>query len=54
VKFKPSYRRKREDPGYSNKKNQCPSWTDRVLFKSRPQKLLEILEYDAVENFYLR
>mmetsp|Transcript_27753 Transcript_27753/g.24368 ORF Transcript_27753/g.24368 Transcript_27753/m.24368 type:complete len:89 (-) Transcript_27753:618-884(-) len=51
--FKPTYRRMRDDPGYSNKKGQCPSWTDRVFVKSRPSQYCQILEYDSMEHCYL-
>jgi len=51
--FKPTYRRNREDTGYSNKKNQAPSWTDRIFVKARPSRPVEIQEYNSVEMFFL-
>eukprot|EP00330_Aristerostoma_sp_ATCC50986_P012084 CAMPEP_0114602670 /NCGR_PEP_ID=MMETSP0125-20121206/25247_1 /TAXON_ID=485358 ORGANISM="Aristerostoma sp., Strain ATCC 50986" /NCGR_SAMPLE_ID=MMETSP0125 /ASSEMBLY_ACC=CAM_ASM_000245 /LENGTH=167 /DNA_ID=CAMNT_0001813047 /DNA_START=1944 /DNA_END=2444 /DNA_ORIENTATION=+ len=52
IKFKPTYRRNRKDEGYSNKKGQCPSWTDRVLIKRRPNAKLDFDYYDSAEMFF--
>ena len=35
IKFKPTYRRIRQEPAYSNKKNQSPSWTGQNLLQSK-------------------
>ncbi|CEO99150.1 hypothetical protein PBRA_001055, partial [Plasmodiophora brassicae] len=34
--FAPTYRMERNSSEYSNKREQSPSWTDRILYKSRP------------------
>ena len=52
ISFKPTYRRIRNEPSYSNKKAQSPSWTDRVLSKAKPGRRLEIQEYNSCEFFY--
>jgi len=44
----------RDNEGYSNKKNQAPSWTDRIFVKSRSGHLLSFEEYNSVEMFFLR
>jgi len=49
LNFAPSYRMLRDTEGYSNKKGQAPSWTDRVLYKSLPQSepRLELTTYGS-------
>jgi len=53
IAFRPTYRlefgRKRI---YSNKRHQNPSWTDRILWRSRPgaEMKVEQLEYEACEG----
>ena len=34
ITFKPTYKRNKHEPGYFNKKNQAPSYTDRILFRN--------------------
>jgi hypothetical protein len=34
INFKPTYKRSKVDESYFNKKNQAPSYTDRVLFRN--------------------
>jgi hypothetical protein len=34
IKFMPTYKRNKYEEGYYNKKNQAPSYTDRILFKN--------------------
>lgn len=34
IDFMPSYKRNRTDNGYFNKKNQAPSYTDRILIRN--------------------
>ena len=54
LNFRPTYRRIRNDDTWSNKKNQSPSWCDRVLFRSKPNSYLELLEYGSREQQYGR
>lgn len=52
INFKPTYRRIRQEPAYSNKKNQSPSWTDRILSKAKPGRRLDVMEYNSSEVFF--
>jgi len=52
IKFKPSYRRLRHDTGFSNKKNQTPSWCDRILYKGQPAREVKVKEYNSCEMFF--
>ena len=52
IHFKPTYRRIRHENAYSNKKNQSPSWTDRILSKSKPGRKMDVVEYNSCESFY--
>lgn len=54
LNFRPTYRRIRNDDTWSNKKNQSPSWCDRVLFRTKPNTYLELLEYGSREQQYGR
>lgn len=46
IHFKPTYRVIRDTHEWSNKKNQTPSWTDRILYKAfRP---IEVCKYDSI------
>ena len=49
ISFPPTYRMLRDSPGYSNKKDQTPSWTDRILTRSLPgcEKELDVVWYKA-------
>jgi hypothetical protein len=41
INFKPTYRVRRDSAEWSNKKNQTPSWTDRILYRAhRPIRAL--------------
>lgn len=51
INFKPTYRRKRDtNKEYSNKKNQSPSYTDRILICHKPNLYFEIEHYCSVEK----
>jgi len=45
IRFYPSYKMSFKDQKYIEKKNQAPSYTDRVLFKNNSN-------LDVVEEFY--
>jgi len=34
LNFEPTYRMETHNSAYSNKREQSPSWTDRILYKS--------------------
>lgn len=55
VKFPPTYRRLRDsNDDYSNKKNQSPSYTDRVLYYTKPHYRLVVDKYTSLENQFGR
>ena len=41
INFKPTYRRIRDNDEFSNKKDQSPSFTDRIMFRSSPNHKIE-------------
>lgn len=47
IAFPPTYRMNKDAGGYSNKRNQNPSYTDRILYRSRPG-----YRSDVVLKFY--
>lgn len=51
IKFMPTYKRNDFDnDGYVNKKNQCPSYTDRILFKLNSKCVYNVHEYTSIDN----
>ena len=48
--FKPTYRCSRTSQEWSNKREQTPSWTDRILFKAHQDVRVEF--YEAVSECY--
>ncbi len=48
INFFPTYRRIKGTDEYSNKKNQSPSWCDRVMVKT--ERDLDLHFYDSVKN----
>jgi hypothetical protein len=46
ISFLPTYRISRDSPDWSNKKNQTPSWTDRILY--RAHRPLNVRDYNSV------
>jgi hypothetical protein len=52
INFWPTYRRVKGTDEYSNKKNQSPSWCDRVLVKS--DRFIDIMFYDSIQEVNLR
>lgn len=52
LRFAPTYRMNKGRPGYSNKRNQNPSYTDRVLWRSRAGFRADVRQtmYDAVPD----
>lgn len=51
INFWPTYRRIKGTDEYSNKKNQSPSWCDRVLIKT--ERNIDILFYDSIQEVNL-
>jgi len=52
IKFLPSYKRNRFDNEYFNKKNQAPSYTDRILMKNNTSQLVTVHEYACRDEVY--
>jgi len=50
INFKPTYKRSKVDTGYFNKKNQAPSYTDRVLFKNNTSNQVLLNSYNSLEH----
>jgi hypothetical protein len=48
----PTYKREKNSNNYVNKKEQCPSYTDRILLKNNSNCPLEITEYNAHETYW--
>lgn len=52
IRFMPTYKREIDSNTYVNKKDQCPSYTDRILIKNNSQCQLAIKEYGCYENYW--
>ena len=54
IEFMPTYKRSKDGEGYANKKDQCPSYTDRILYRvnSKNQVETQILDYRSIEKIY--
>ena len=51
IKFMPTYKRDANDNRiYINKKNQCPSYTDRILYKNNTQCAIDVQSYECIDN----
>ena len=48
----PTYKRNISDNGYTNKKEQPPSYTDRVLFKNNTDCSVIYREYDCHDEVF--
>lgn len=49
----PTYKRNKADSGYFNKKNQAPSYTDRIMFKNNTStQKIQVLAYNSEENIF--
>lgn len=48
----PTYKREKNTNSYINKKEQCPSYTDRILVKNNSNCALAIREYRALEEYW--
>jgi hypothetical protein len=51
IRFPPTYRRERGgNEEYSNKKNQSPSYTDRIIYCKKPHLKMKPIEYTSLEE----
>ena len=49
IKFLPTYKRGRQINQYVDRKNQAPSYTDRILFKNNTSHETELKKYDVLD-----
>lgn len=52
INFKPTYKRNKYEPGYFNKKNQAPSYTDRILLKNNTSNEIKLNSYNSLDHVY--
>jgi hypothetical protein len=52
ITFLPTYKRGRQDNKYVNKKNQAPSYTDRILLRNNTTNEIEWKKYDVLDNVF--
>ena len=52
ITFMPTYKRHTHTNEFVNKKDQCPSYTDRVLVKNNSSCAHQIMHYGAHEEFW--
>lgn len=52
IKFKPTYKRNKYEPGYFNKKSQAPSYTDRILFKNNTSNTVLYNSYTSLDHVH--
>ena len=52
IDFLPSYKMSSEIDTYINKKNQAPSYTDRVLYKNNSSNVVEQNYYKCLHNVF--
>jgi endonuclease/exonuclease/phosphatase family metal-dependent hydrolase len=50
LEFKPTYRLIKDRDEWSNKREQTPSWTDRVIYKAHLP--IELLKYQGIDDCY--
>jgi len=52
VTFMPTYKRRDDCNEFKNKNEQCPSYTDRILFKNNTNCWTRIKQYGCHEEYY--
>ena len=52
ITFWPTYKRTKESNVFINKNEQCPSYTDRILFKNNSNCEFTIYNYNAHEEYF--
>lgn len=48
----PTYKRSKTDAGFFNKKNQSPSYTDRIIYKNNTNLPINTHNYTSLEDVY--
>lgn len=52
IRFLPTYKRSKVDDTFYNKKNQAPSYTDRILYKNNTLIPIDVHNYTSLEDVY--
>eukprot|EP00347_Sterkiella_histriomuscorum_P004413 403360556 len=52
INFMPSYKRNKTDNDYLNKKNQAPSYTDRILYRNNTEQQMLLRDYNCLNNVF--
>jgi hypothetical protein len=52
IEFQPTYKRNCDDNQYKNKKNQAPSYCDRILFRNNTSYNYNIKKYECGDNVF--
>ena len=52
ITFLPTYKRGRQNNTYVNKKNQAPSYTDRILVRNNTSHETEMKKYDVLDTVF--
>ena len=52
IEFKPTYKRESNENKYKNKKNQAPSYCDRILFKNNTCNGIQVFKYNSIEDIF--
>lgn len=52
ITFMPTYKREKNSNAYTNKKEQCPSYTDRILVKNNSACPMTIRQYGCREEYW--
>ena len=52
IRFMPTYKRAKDQHQFINKNEQCPSYTDRILFKNNSNCQFKINNYYCLENYF--
>ena len=50
IHFKPTYKRSKVDEAFFNKKNQAPSYTDRIIYKNNTTQRIKVNKYTSLEG----
>lgn len=52
IRFLPTYKRSKVDDSFFNKKDQAPSYTDRVIYKNNTVTPINTHNYTSLEDVY--
>ena len=52
IEFMPTYKREKSRNDYINKKDQCPSYTDRIMIKNNSLCPVTIQDYRCLDHYF--